>query len=49
MERLVFHPDYTYSDSVGQILPSIDESGESKTIQYKFEAGPFTTLLKKGI
>ena len=47
MERLVFHPDYTYSDFVGQILPSIDESGESKTIQYKFEAGPFTTLLKK--
>ena len=47
MERLVFHPDYTYSDFVGQILPSIDESGESKTIQYKFEAGPFTTILKK--
>lgn len=47
MERLVFHPDYTYSDFVGQILPSIDESGESKTIQYKFEPGPFTTLLKK--
>lgn len=47
MDRLVFHPDYTYSDFVGQILPSIDESGESKTIQYKFEAGPFTTLLKK--
>ena len=47
MERLVFHPDYTYSDFVGQILPSIDESGESKSIQYKFEPGPFTTLLKK--
>ena len=47
MERLVFHPDYTYSDFVGQILPSIDESSESKSIQYKFEPGPFTTLLKK--
>ena len=47
MERLVFHPDYTYSDFVGQILPSIDESGESKTIHYKFVPGPFTTLLQK--
>ena len=47
MERLVFHPDYTYSDFVGQILPSIDETGENKTIQYKFVPGPFTTLLKK--
>lgn len=47
MERLVFHPDYTYSDFVGQILPSIDESGETKPIKYKFEPGPFTTLLKK--
>lgn len=47
MERLVFHPDYTYSDFVGQILPSINENGDNKTIQYKFEPGPFTMLLKK--
>ena len=47
MERLVFHPDYTYSDFVGQILPSIDEYGTNKSIQYKFVPGPFTTLLKK--
>ena len=27
VERLVFHPDYTYSDFVGQILPDVDEQG----------------------
>lgn len=43
MERVVFHPDYTYSDFVGQILPKTD--GEN--ISYIFVPGPFTKLLKK--
>lgn len=43
MERVVFHPDYTYSDFVGQILPIID--GEK--ISYQFVPGPFTRVLKK--
>lgn len=43
MERVVFHPDYTYSDFVGQILPRTD--GEN--ISYVFVPGPFTKLLKK--
>ncbi len=43
MERVVFHPDYTYSDFVGQILPRTD--GEN--ISYTFVPGPFTKLLKK--
>lgn len=25
VERLVFHPDYTYSDFIGQILPAVDD------------------------
>lgn len=25
IERVVFHPDYTYSDFVGQILPNVTE------------------------
>lgn len=45
MERVVFHPDYTYSDFVGQILPRTD--GEK--ISYPFTPGPFTTILKKAI
>jgi len=43
MERLVFHPDYTYSDFVGQILPNVTEGN----VSYEFTAGPFTRLLEK--
>jgi hypothetical protein len=43
MERVVFHPDYTYSDFVGQILPKV----ENDKLKYEFTAGPFTTLLAK--
>ena len=45
MERVVFHPDYTYSDFVGQILPKTD----GQKISYPFTPGPFTTILKKAI
>lgn len=50
MERAVFHPDYTYSDFVGQILPKIetDEHG-NKRVSYEFEAGPFTKILRKAV
>lgn len=41
--RLVFHPDYTYSDFVGQILPSVAENGQ---VSYKFTPGPFTKILR---
>lgn len=43
IERVVFHPDYTYSDFVGQILPK----SEGGNVRYKFQPGPFTTLLKR--
>ncbi|GEM_PF-2034591 len=44
-ERVVFHPDYTYSDFIGQILPhTIDNR-----IEYKFFPGPFTSILKKAM
>ena len=43
VERLVFHPDYTYSDFVGQILPNVAEDGQ---VSYKFTPGPFTNILK---
>lgn len=44
MERLVFHPDYTYSDFVGQILPKVSDDG---SVSYEFSAGPFTKLVRK--
>ncbi len=51
MERVVFHPDYTHSDFVGQILPKIEkthEGDQEKThIEYEFSPGPFTRILAK--
>lgn len=44
VERLVFHPDYTNADFVGQILPVIDAD---KQVTYEFTPGPFTTILKE--
>lgn len=41
--RLVFHPDYTYSDFIGQILPNVSDQGQ---VSYKFTPGPFTTTLR---
>ena len=42
-ERLVFHPDYTNADFVGQILPVVDD----KQVTYEFTPGPFTSILKR--
>lgn len=46
IERVVFHPDYTYGDFVGQILPITDEEGK---IKYEFSPGPFTRILRQAI
>lgn len=48
MERVVFHPDYMYSDFVGQILPRVesDALGNDK-LKYVFTPGPFTKMLQK--
>lgn len=43
MERVVFHPDYTYSDFIGQILPQNIEGH----ISYPFIPGPFTRIMEK--
>lgn len=43
IERVVFHPDYTYSDFVGQILPRLEE----KQLRYVFTPGPFTRMLER--
>lgn len=39
--RIVFHPDYTNSDFVGQIMPIVNDG-----IEYRFKAGPFARILK---
>ena len=43
VERVVFHPDYTYGDFVGQILPLTDAN--TGKIKYEFSPGPFTRIL----
>lgn len=42
VERLVFHPDYTYSEFIGQILPVVSDDGQ---VRYEFTPGPFTEIL----
>ena len=42
IERIVFHPDYSYSDFVGQILPQ----NINGNISYQFIAGPFTRIMQ---
>lgn len=44
VRRVVFHPEYTYGDFVGKILPTSSDTGE---ISYQFIPGPFTSILKE--
>lgn len=44
VERLVFYPDYTYSDFIGQILPVVSDDGQ---VSYKFTPGPFTNIMRE--
>lgn len=50
-KRVVFHPDYTNADFVGQITPAMKEEkkgGEKiSVIDYAFKPGPFTQILVK--
>ena len=52
-QRVVFHPDYTNSDFIGQIIPKMKEikDGNDKTtaIEYSFKPGPFTTILRRAL
>lgn len=43
--RVVFHPEYTNADFVGQILPLQAPDG----IAYLFKAGPFSRILKRAL
>ena len=46
--RITFHPDFTYSDFVGQLLPTVIKSGPSKgDITYAFSKGVFTQAVEK--
>ena len=42
VERIVFHPDYTHAEFIGQILPDVQDGD----ITYKFSPGGFTSILR---
>jgi hypothetical protein len=44
MERVVFHPDYSYADFIGQIMPRLNKENK---LEYVFTPGPFTRILGK--
>lgn len=44
VERVVFHPDYTNADFIGQILPVVDP--KDGMVTYEFKSGPFTNILR---
>ncbi len=52
-QKVVFHPDYTNSDFIGQIIPKMKEFGEGdekkSVIEYSFKPGPFTTILRRAL
>ena len=41
-KRILFHPEYSYSDFVGQLRPVT----KGKNITYQFAPGPFTEILR---
>ena len=45
LQRVVFHPDYTYADFVGQIMPRLLNKEEGGKLSYVFVEGPFTRAL----
>lgn len=44
--RVTLHPEYSYADFVGQLLPYSDELNN---VGYKFAPGIFTTALKRAV
>jgi len=44
VSRVVFHPDYTNADFVGQIVPRLRVGGG---VDYKFLPGPFSKILRR--
>ena len=43
--RVVFHPEYTNADFVGQVLPRV----KGGNVDYEFKPGPFTKILYRAL
>ncbi|MEG1474715.1 MAG: AAA family ATPase [Longicatena sp.] len=44
--RTTFFPDYSNSDFIGQIFPTLTSKNNEETLEYKFLPGPFTVALE---
>jgi len=44
--RVTFHPEYSYADFIGQILPVVTDSDNGKNISYEFVKGIFTKCIE---
>lgn len=51
IEKILFHPDYNYTDFVGQLEPKIvkDYEKNKNEVTYEFNPGPFSIILKKAL
>lgn len=48
--RITFHPEYTNSDFVGQIMPTIHKDEDNRdVVEYIFNPGPFTKALERAL
>ncbi len=45
-KRILFHPEYSYGDFVGQLVPKVSKD---KEVTYEFKAGPFVSVLKAAL
>lgn len=45
--RVTIYPDYSYSDFVGTIMPTVKKENDESIITYEFKEGPFTIALKR--
>lgn len=45
VERVTFHPEYSYFDFVGSYKPKMEGEGEAERIKYRFVPGPFIRIL----
>lgn len=49
MERVTFHPEYTYFDFVGSYKPVMIKKNEAEEIGYRFVPGPFAFTLREAL
>ena len=54
IQRVVFHPEYSYSDFVGQVMPrlvksTLPDGTERNIVDYVFSEGPFSKIMHKAI